>query len=244
MDDQIVFITHAKMPSLQLHTRDAVCWAGADRSADCVFGCFHGDPNGRRHHLALQLSRHVCLLYSLVVLPNALSDVQQPAIQNEMPHRLWILFIWELGDALFPGVSEQAFTAHHSDTLWKRCNSHCMWKYGRWLWPPGCRCVFFSASQPACHECNWFHDREAAGRGRSWYCAAVVAGPGAQRLTQSVWGLWHKTQDSCFHMGAETIHRAFVLRWCCSRPEHRTTSPLLIPLAESGGGCCFPALGS
>lgn len=39
------------------------------------------------------------------------SDVQQLAIQNEMPHRLWILFIWELGAALYPGVSEQAFTA-------------------------------------------------------------------------------------------------------------------------------------
>lgn len=39
------------------------------------------------------------------------SDVQQSAIQNEMPHRLWILFIWELGAALFPGVSEQAFTS-------------------------------------------------------------------------------------------------------------------------------------
>lgn len=59
--------------------------------------------------------------------------------------------------------------------------------------------------QPACHECNWFHGWGAAGRGRSWYCAAVVSVPGAQRLTQSVRGLWHKTQDARFHMTANTI---------------------------------------
>lgn len=46
------------------------------------------------------VSRHgVCLLHLLVVFFffNTLCDVQQPAIQSEMPLRLWIVFICEMG---------------------------------------------------------------------------------------------------------------------------------------------------
>lgn len=87
------------------HTWTAVCWAEADESAGCVFGCFHGDLNGRRQRLALQLwddMVFVCLLHT--------GDVQQPAIQSEMPLRPWVVLIREVGFAVPPGVCGKAFT--------------------------------------------------------------------------------------------------------------------------------------
>lgn len=50
------------------HTWTAVCWAEADESAGCVFGCFHGDLNGRRQRLALQLWDDMVFVCSALVM--------------------------------------------------------------------------------------------------------------------------------------------------------------------------------
>lgn len=147
----------------------------------------------------------VCLLYSLV------ASQTHWVMYNSQPFRMkchidcesCLFGSWETHCSReFLTRHSQLTTQIHYESFYK---SHCMWKYHWWLEPPGCRCVLHSACQPACHECNWFHGWGAAGRGRSWYCAAVVSVPGAQPLTWNVRDLWHKTQDARLHMTGNTV---------------------------------------